>query len=378
MMTRIDIIGGGIGGLTLAIALKRKGYPVKVYEQSKKLKPVGAGIILANNAMQVYDRLGLRTAIEKQGNFISTVNITKPNLNVISGVHLQYFEEKHKVRNVAIHRGRLQQILIDQLDSTDLSLDHRLTKIEKNEDHYHLEFDNGNEAISKCLIGADGIHSTVRQWLQPKSIIRTTTQRCWRGVTSYNLPESYHDILNEAWGKGDRFGFVQIYPGTVYWYALKTIKNKNEILEIEDLIPYFDSYDPIVQKLLRTTDKASIHTSQISDLYPLTEWYDGNVCLMGDAAHATTPNMGQGACQSIEDAYVLSECYHKYTHNAFQEYQDRRLAKATQVVNASWTLGQVAHMQNPILIGLRNIFMKMTPQSLSRKQSEKIFSLPDI
>ena len=113
---RLDIIGAGIGGLTLAIALKQKGFDIKLYEQSKEIKPIGAGIILANNAMQIYDKLGLRKEIEEKGHVISSMNITKTDLQPISEIDLKYFEDKYQVKNIAIHRGVLQKILVDKLN----------------------------------------------------------------------------------------------------------------------------------------------------------------------------------------------------------------------------------------------------------------------
>lgn len=112
---KIDIISAGRGGLTTAIALEQKGISVRIFAQTDEIKPVGAGIILANNAMQVYDKLGLKEVIEQHGNPISTMNMTKKNLDPLSKMDLTYFERKHKTKNIAIHRGTLQQILIDQL-----------------------------------------------------------------------------------------------------------------------------------------------------------------------------------------------------------------------------------------------------------------------
>ena len=185
--------------------------------------------------------------------------------------------------------------------------------------------------------------------------------------------------LNEAWGKSERFGFVQIAQNKVYWYALKSFKkNKNEF-SIHNLEQYFSDYDSVIKDIIKSTRKEQINTAEISDLKPTNIWYKENVCLIGDSAHATTPNMGQGACQAIEDAYVLSECLSKYkTTKAFSEYQNLRLPKAHQVVKASWLVGKMAHLSNPLLIGLRNQMLRLTPSSVNRKQNEQIFQLAKI
>ncbi len=374
----IDIIGAGIGGLTTAIALEKKGFDISIYEQAKEIKPIGAGIILANNAMQVYEKLGIRKQIESKGNPISSVNICKSDLSIISNVDLKYFEEKHKVKNIAIHRGQLQEILIDELKSGTLHLDYKLNNIVKNKDLLSLEFNDNKSLESKTILAADGIHSVVRNCLFPENKIRSSKQICWRGVTSYELPKKYKNELNEAWGKGDRFGFVQVAPKQIYWYALKSIKDHSEY-SVNDLELYFNNYHPLIKGIINSTEKSNINTAEILDLSPTNKWHNENVCLLGDAAHATTPNMGQGACQAIEDAYVLSECLGKFDfHKAFSEYQKLRISKANQIVNTSWTLGKIAHLSNPVLIYLRNQMMKMTPSAMNRKQSNKIFTLAKI
>tara|TARA_R110002033_G_scaffold52713_3_gene100248 strand:- start:554 stop:1687 length:1134 start_codon:yes stop_codon:yes gene_type:complete len=375
----IDIIGAGIGGLTTAIALEQKGIKTRIFEQAEQIKEVGAGIILANNAMQVYEKLGLRKVIEENGNPISSMNITKSNLKPLSKIDLTYFEQKHNTKNIAIHRGKLQQILIDKLKSTEINLDHKLTSIVKNENGYDLNFENGNKIQSSTVLGADGLNSIVRQNIFPNNTIRNANQICWRGITECELPVKFRNELNEAWGKSERFGFVQIAENKVYWYALKSFKKNANEFSINNLEQYFGDYNSVIKNIIKSTKKEHINTAEISDLNPTSIWFKENVCLIGDSAHATTPNMGQGACQAIEDAYVLSECLHKYEiAKAFSEYQKLRLPKAHQVVKTSWLVGKMAHISNPILIGLRNQLLSLTPALVNRKQNEQIFQLAKI
>jgi len=377
----IDIIGAGIGGLSTAIALERKNFKVRIFEQTPAIKPVGAGIVLANNAMQVFEKLGIRKLIEENGNIISSACITKANLKPISKVDLKYFEQKYKVKNIAIHRGTLQQILVDQLKSGPIYLDHKLKNITQVENKYKLTFDNNEEIISELVIAADGQNSNVRQKLFPNSNIRNAKQICWRGVTEYELPNAYKNELNEAWGKGDRFGFVKIAPKKVYWFGVKSYNKSAEEYPVNNISSYYTEYADLVNEIIKSTPINSIHTAEIADLKPTNVWHKNNVCLLGDAAHATTPNLGQGACQAIEDAYVLSECLNKYRpdcNQAFDEYQKIRLPKAHNIVNTSWTIGKVAHFSNPLLIGLRNMAMQIIPKSASRKQTEQIFKLANL
>ncbi len=375
----IDIVGAGIGGLTTAIALEKKGFKTRIFEQAESIKPVGAGIILANNAMQVYKNLGLNDIIKSNGQSISSLNITTSNLKPLSKVDLNYFEQKYKVKNIAIHRGILQKILVDQLKSSEIILNHKLKSVIKNENEFVLRFENGKTYKSSVVIGADGINSVVRQQLFPKNSIRHAYQTCWRGIANYNLPQNLKNELNEAWGKKERFGFVQISEDKVYWYALKPYKeNKNE-WAFNNIKEGLYEFHPIIKDIICSTPMQHINEAEISDLKPTKIWHDKNVCLIGDAAHAATPNMGQGACQAIEDAFVLSECLAKHEVNkAFKQFQKIRLPKAHYIVNSSWTIGKIAHYSNPILVKLRNTILQLTPSSLNKKQNKRTFQLRSI
>jgi len=372
----IDIIGAGIGGLTTAVALKRKGIDVRIYEQAPVLRPVGAGIILANNAMQVYKKLGLKQKIEQVGNALSRMSVTDASLQPISSMELKYFEEKYQVQNLAIHRGALQQVLVEELNQTTIELGHKMSKLTIDDDHLLVDFENGKQISPDYLIGADGIHSKVREGLFGKKPLRNAKQLCWRGVLDFDLPSEYQQEVFEAWGKGTRFGFVQIAPSKVYWFAVKSVPEKGSTYPIHQLGNLFKDFHPLVRELIAQTSDELIHTDELLDLAPLSQWHGEKVCLLGDAAHATTPNMGQGACQAIEDAYVLAECIASYgIEQAFEKFQQLRLPKAKQVVQTSWMIGKVAHWENSIATTLRNKVMKMLPEKMNRKQMEQLFEL---
>ena len=372
----IDIIGAGIGGLTTAIALERKGFKVRIFEQSEVLKHIGTGIILANNAMQIYEAFGLREKIERKGNILSSMNITTSDLNVISSMDLLSFKTLYGVNTVAIHRGDLQDILLGALVDVEIKLGHKLKNIKPNGLDNTLEFENGISEQSAKLIAADGLNSIVRKILFPKNTLRNAKQICWRGVTKYRLPLEYKDKLCEAWGSSARFGFVQISETKVYWYALKSFKECSQALELDNINEYFSGFHPLVKKLLTDSPKNSIHSSEIIDLNSISSWHKNNICLLGDAAHAMTPNMGQGACQAIEDAYVLADCLSSVSlEEAFSKYQNIRFSKVNKISEYSWMIGKISHVQNPFLIKLRNWIFSMTPKFISHNQSKEIFTL---
>ncbi|MDN3691087.1 FAD-dependent oxidoreductase [Chryseobacterium tructae] len=370
---KIAIIGGGIGGLTTALALQKNNLDITIYESAPEIKPVGAGIIMANNAMQVFDKLGIRHKIEKAGHKISTINITDPQLKTLSNVQLSKFEHKYGVYNIAIHRGDLQMILAEEIGFENIELSKRLSKIEQ-ENGYKLTFEDGTITNADVVIGADGIKSVVRHQILNMGKTRSSQQKCWRGVDEFDWTAKYDHQAYEAWGKGKRFGFVRINDQKVYWYAVvneNLVKNPNTLTEL------FAEFNPEVPKMISETPKEKIFVSDIIDLEPIFQWQKDRVCLIGDAAHATTPNMGQGACQAIEDAYILGKLFGEGMNvdEVFIQYEKLRMKKAHYIVNTSSTIGKVSHYENRLVIWLRNTLLKATPNSINEKQMEKVFDI---
>jgi 2-polyprenyl-6-methoxyphenol hydroxylase-like FAD-dependent oxidoreductase len=370
---KIAIIGGGIGGLTTALALRQANIPFVVYESAPELKPVGAGIIIANNAMQVFRYLGIAGEVASSGHRISIMNVTKPGLEILSSGDLGYFEKKYGVSNVAIHRATLHDILVKAIGQEHVHLNKRLKNISRVEGGFILAFEDGTMEQHEYIIGADGIHSKVRSELFGESELRDAGQRCWRGVTAFDLPESYDHAVNEAWGKGKRFGFLRINANMVYWYFL--IKDKYANRDA-DILPFLHDFHPVISQIVSATPKENLFISPIADLKPINKWSMQNACLIGDAAHATTPNLGQGACQAIEDAYVIARLLKQHTvAAAFNIYPTLRMKKARFIVDTSWKIGHLGHLDNNLSIWIRNSLMKVMPDSINKQQLEKIFTL---
>ncbi|SFN07693.1 2-polyprenyl-6-methoxyphenol hydroxylase [Paenimyroides ummariense] len=373
-MKRIAIIGAGIGGLTTALAFKQKGFNVTVYESAAEIKPVGAGIGIANNAMQVFKKLNIHEKIENAGVKVSYMNITDHQLQSLSIIDLNEFEVKYGVCNISIHRAVLQNILAEEISFENIKLSKRLLKIEQNE-NVKLIFEDGSNETADVVIAADGIKSVVRNQLFDQSQIRDTNQICWRGVSKISLPKDYNNKAVEAWGKGKRFGFVQINNQDTYWYA---VVNESLVIRHNDsLHDLFKGFNNDVLNIIENTSDDTVIKNRIIDLKPIYKWYNKNVCLLGDAAHATTPNLGQGACQAIEDAYALAQVYNpnKPIEAVFEEYQIVRIKKSHSIVNSSWRIGKISHFENILAIYFRNLVMRCIPTSANSKQLQSIFNM---
>ena len=372
MIQPITIIGAGIGGLTTALALKQRGFRLMVYESAGDIKPVGAGIVMAGNAMQIFQNLGIRAKIENAGNKISFLKMTDERLRPLTVLSLSKFEKKYGVSNIAIHRADLQRILAEEVGYENILLGKRLTNIQNGE-VVTGTFEDNSVLKTQIVIGADGIHSTVRNQLFEPAILRDTKQLCWRGVLKTELVEKYAHEAYEAWGRGKRFGFVKISDKTMYWFAVVN----DRMYKDENFGELFREFHPDILNIISNTDKDQIFQSQIIDLKPFSGWHKGNVCLMGDAAHATTPNLGQGACQAVEDAYVIAKLFSsgKSLENIFTDYEKLRKKKAYYIVNTSWMLGKIPHIENAFGVWLRNLLLKMIPDAVAAKQIDRVFNL---
>lgn len=370
-MNSISIIGAGIGGLTLGNILKQHNLDFTIYESAPEIKPVGSGIMMAINAMQIFDRLGLKEKIENVGNKIHGISIVDEKLKLISKTNVLDLEKKYNSCNVAIHRAELQRILAENIGFETIKLNHSLSQIQKKE-NYILNFQNGNEVESNIVFGADGIKSKVRDQIIETGTIRNAKQICWRGLVEFDLPEEFHHEAFEVWGKGKRFGFVKMSGKKIYWYALINERKQKRYLS---LVNYFYDFHPLIQNILEATLPENIILNGITDLSPIPKWFSENLCLIGDAAHATTPNMGQGACQAIEDAYIIGKLLenNKDFNSVFEEFQKIRRKKVDYVVNTSWKIGKISQWEHGN--SMRNLFLRTLPGSINVKLVEKIIKL---
>lgn len=379
-MKKIAIIGGGIGGLTTAIALQQKGFDVKVYEAAPEIREVGAGLWIAPNALNIFERLGIAEAIKAAGNALKTSFLGDHKGNVLTKVDFSKIIAKYDNGTIAIHRSKLQSILLNNVKAHTVKTHKRLKNIENTEGGIQLKFEDETVASCDILIGADGIHSVVRKHIFGEIPLRYSGQTCWRGVAKMKLPHPKEAA--ELWGTkgGLRSSYSQINDEDVYWYiTAKAVKGSK--ISSNDLKPYLfnlvSEFQSDIKNVLEKTENQVIMQNDLFDIKPIPHWYKGNIVLIGDAAHATTPNLGQGACQAIEDAYFLADCLSRYpsVQETFSAFQNKRKPKTDFVINTSFQMGQFINMGGAIGYRLRNLLLKITPQSLADKQFDYLFRL---
>ena len=180
-MKRITIVGAGIGGLTFAIALKQRGFEVEIFESAPAFKEVGAGINLAINAMQVYQRLGVYNDILNSANYIQSMNVRTKKLEYLTKSNLKKSENEFSVKAVAIHRATLQGILLQHLDGVKIHLSKRMKSLLQNNGKVEIAFEDSTSHTAEIVVGADGIQSVTRKSIFNNSELRDAKQVCWRG-----------------------------------------------------------------------------------------------------------------------------------------------------------------------------------------------------
>lgn len=371
---RFAIVGGGIGGLSLAIAMQRKGFHVTVYEHAPSIKPLGAGLVLAANAVKAFMEIGISDDVLQAGSVLKKLRIKDQDGNILTETDSEKISEKYNVvNNFTIHRADLHEVLLAQLAKGTLQLGKGCVDFIQTSSSVKIIFQDGSSAETDYVIACDGVHSVFRKKLVPESHPRYAGYTCWRAVMD-NVPSSV-DLTetSETWGPGCRFGIVPVSKNRLYWFACINAKENDPAKRaygITELLTHFGKFHSPIPEILRHTENDQLIWNDIIDVKPLKQFAFGRIVLLGDAAHATTPNMGQGACMAIEDAAILANTLANSpsVEEAFLTFERKRIKRTTTIVKNSWQLGRVAQWRNPLLITFRNILLRLTPPSVAEKQ----------
>lgn len=377
-MQRFAIIGGGIAGLTTAIGLSQIGIQADIYEAATELKGIGAGFGLAANAMQALSTLGLQAEVLQLGHLLPDYNILDQRGDVLISPDTARLSRQYRQSNFAIHRADLHQFLLSKIPSTQLHLGKRAIRLKQNANGSTVTFEDGSSIDAEYFIIADGVKSSLRQQLDPTSTPRYSGYTCWRGT----LDNTHIQLKKgtETWGARGRFGMTPLANNCIYWYACVNTEANSTVHKnwsIHDLYLHFAAYHASIPEIILSTQEERLIWNDIIDIKPLKKFAFGSILLIGDAAHATTPNMGQGACQALEDAAVLVDELKKEKNiqMAFLNFEKRRLKRTRYITETSWMIGKVAQWENPFLVKTRNILMKNLPYRLQQYKLNKLLNV---
>lgn len=378
MNSEFAIVGGGVAGLTAAIGLTSINKDFHLFEQSTLIKGVGAGFGLAANAMQALDYLGLKEDIEKLGHHVSTYNILNQYGDILLAPNTNALRDKYNQDNFTIHRADLHAYLLSKIQLQHISPNKRAIRFEQQSDKITIYFENGTKHQCRYLIIADGVKSPLRQQLIPTSIPRYSGYTCWRATIDNS--DIQLDKGSETWGRAGRCGMTPLVGNRIYWYACVNSPANNtkyQQFNVADLSNHFKNYHQPIPTILAQTKDKDLIWNDIIDIKPLKHLAYDNILLIGDAGHATTPNMGQGACQALEDVAVLiNELKQKVDITlAFQSFEKRRIARTKYITDTSKFIGEVSQWQNPLAILLRNTILKNSPSQLTQYSLKKLLEV---
>jgi 2-polyprenyl-6-methoxyphenol hydroxylase-like FAD-dependent oxidoreductase len=373
---RVIVIGSGIGGLATAIALRRVGIGVTVYERAPALGEVGAGISLWANAIRALEHLGAAGPVTA-----AALPFTRSEFRVADGhrVLARYTADELARRANAdcmvriIHRADLVAALAGQLPPDTTKYGHECVSVETVGDRATVRFANGHADEADLIVGADGIKSVVRTAvIGPEKPPRYAGYPCWRGLCP-RPPGMTAGLTGEWWGRGRRFGITCLPGDRVYWYATANAPSGERGDEAAILAKAFAGWAEPVPELIATTPPGAVLRNDCIDRPPNPTWVNGRLVLVGDAAHPTTPNLGQGGCMAIEDAVVLARQLRGTGPLAdrLAAFVAERYPRTTAITKESWKFGAMGQWQGRVSCWVRDRFLGVAMQWLGASMMAK-------
>jgi len=367
MVLNIGIVGAGVGGLTAAIALRQRGHSVHIFERTPELAEVGAAVSLWPNALAALDRIDLEALVRTRGQWEEDGALRNP-----SGASFWTFNNS----NLIILRPTLQQLLLAGAGDVPLSLGSGCAGVSSHSTRPTIRLADGSAHEFDLVIGADGIRSSVRSSVAPGE-----SPPSYSGGTAWRAVLHAPGLVPTAWltiGKGRHFLAAPLPDGDVYWSPLVKI-SVPEVEAIDNQLSFvrrcFGGWHDPIPELLDRTEADACFATPVYFRPPPTWLSRGHVVLIGDAAHPMTPDLGQGACQAIEDAVVLAECLSKEgcsLDDSLAAFATRRLSRIRRIVREARMLGKLNSSSSRLSDLIRSSMFRLTPSGYAQKHLEDI------
>jgi 2-polyprenyl-6-methoxyphenol hydroxylase-like FAD-dependent oxidoreductase len=371
----IGIVGGGIGGIAAAVALRQAGIDVVVYEKAAQLCEVGAGMMLWPNATRVLREMGLlESVLARSGpntHFLVRASCGKILMNIALG--------QFDVPAVCTRRTDLLSVLLAALPPECVRLGCELQDLEQSEGKVRLYFKGGLVKEHDAVIGADGIRSRVRSKLFGASDPIYRGYTVWRGLAQYDGDAVPAGCNSETWGAGKRFGILNTGHRRFTWYATSNVPTHHLDAACgrkRELQQMFDGWHEPIAKFINATDESGILKNRACDFAPLRCWGRGMVTLLGDAAHSCTPNLGQGGCMALEDALVLAKCVNREPclRTALRDYELLRYERTRRIQKRSRLIGRIGQWQNPLFVTGRHVVTSLLSPRLIEHNLRRVYA----
>jgi 2-polyprenyl-6-methoxyphenol hydroxylase-like FAD-dependent oxidoreductase len=370
---KVVVVGGGIGGLAASIALRRAGIESVVVEQASEIREVGAGITLWTNATKALARLGLADAVRAAATPLERGEIRDWRGRVLVVTPVGDVGRRLGSPSVCLHRADLLRVLVDGAGRDLVRLGERCVGVEEDERGATALLEGGGRERGEALVGADGIRSVVRAALFGDEPPRYSGYTCWRAVIEMAGDAVPLGHAFESWGAGARFGVARIDARRAYWFASVNAPPGGRDADAKrELHLRFGRWHEPIPSVIAASRADAISRLDVFDRPPARRWGRGRVTLLGDAAHATTPNLGQGACLAIEDAVALARRLADADDvpAALRAYEAERRPRAAAITRRSRRLGWIGQRESAVARGVRDRLMRLVPAAAMTRAYE--------
>ncbi|MFH8370139.1 FAD-dependent monooxygenase [Streptomyces sp. NPDC018031] len=377
------VVGAGIGGLTTAIALRRVGVEVEVYERAGELRATGSALSVMTNAVTALAGLGIDLHLEKYGRQVDLFQIRTGRGRLIRTMPFPEVCRDLGAPSFCISRPDLQQALLAEAGDCRIELGAVATGFEISGGGAEVRFADGRVASGDVVIGADGFHSAVRRRLAGLDDARDGGYVCWLGIVPFRHRRFTTGYVGHYWGSGQRFGLIDIGHGRAYWWGTRNMSaeashdwrgGKDEILRT------YAGWADEVREVIRVTPEPDIIAVPAQDRPFLERWGEGPVTLLGDAAHPMLTSLGQGAAVAMEDAVVLAECLKGAADpvRALRRYEDLRRERTRELVVASRMASDAQHLENPWRRTVRDLRLRFAKRRSLVERDTAMLTFPPV
>lgn len=350
---KVVIIGAGMGGLATGIAMRQAGYTVELYDRVSELRPAGAGISLWSNGVKVLNRLGLGKEIAAIGGPMERVAYYSHAGEKLTEFSLQPLVDRVGQQPYPVARTDLQGMLLDQFGKENVQLNSKCVSIEQDHNGVTATFENGHKTTADVLVGADGTHSSTRSY-----VLGHTVERRYVGYVNWNglVPASEDIAPLNSWdvyvGEHKRASMMPVGGDRFYFFFDVPLPQgaPSGADHRADLSHFFQGWAAPVQRLIDRLDPQKTNRVEIHDIEPLQTLTRGRVALLGDAAHSTAPDLGQGGCQAMEDALVLAtylQSTNLSVEDALKRYEDARRDRVADIITRARKRSNMTHGHEP-------------------------------